>query len=111
MSGADLNLDLNRLEQLDTDLNAVISEFKNADDFSDAVADATGHDGLHDHVRDFAHKWNEKRKSMTTNVENLQKQVHAISNGFKQVDDGLAKALREASSEGAKSYPSPKNAK
>jgi DNA-binding ferritin-like protein len=99
MSGEDLKLDLERLRQLRDDLDAVVKEFKNADDFSDAVADATGHDSLHDHVRDFAHKWNDKRKSMTENVENLQQQIKAISDGFTQVDEGLAKALEDAAKE------------
>ncbi len=90
---ADLKLDLEALTQLKNDLDAVVKEFTNADDFSDDVADATGSDELHGHVRDFAHKWNDKRKSMTENVQNLQKQIEAISDGFTQVDAGLAKAL------------------
>lgn len=96
---ADLTLDLHLLTQLKEDLDAVVKEFKDADDFSDAVADATGHDGLHGHVRDFAHKWNDKRKKMTGNVEALQKQIGAISDGFTHVDSQLAKALESAHTE------------
>jgi hypothetical protein len=96
---ADLTLDLQLLTQLKEDLTAIVKEFKNADDFSDAVADATGHDGLHGHVRDFAHKWNDKRKKMTGNVEALQKQIGAISDGFTHVDSQLAKALEDARTE------------
>ncbi|MGN6327259.1 hypothetical protein [Pseudolysinimonas sp.] len=93
---ADLTLDLQLLGQLRDDLDAIVKEFKDADDFSDDVANATGHDGLHDHVRDFAHKWNDKRKKMTENVEALQKQIAAITDGFTKVDDQLAKALEDA---------------
>ncbi len=92
----DLKLDLRLLEQLRDDLNAIVREFKNADDFSDDVAEATGHDGLHDVTRDFAHKWNDKRKAMTEDVENLQKQIGAITDGFTQIDADLAAALEEA---------------
>lgn len=92
---SDLSIDLGRLETLHTDLDAIAKEFKNADDFSDSVADATGHDGLAGHVRDFAHKWNDKRKSMTEKVENLTKSVAAITAGFTKVDAGLAKALED----------------
>ncbi len=99
MSGSDLHLDLQRLRELRDDLHAVVREFQNADDFSDDVAEATGHDDLAGHVRDFAHKWNEKRKQMTTNVENLQKQIAAITDGFTSVDEGLARALRDADAE------------
>jgi hypothetical protein len=90
---ADLKLDLKLITQLDDDLESVVAEFKNADDFSSDVADATGNDDLADKVRDFASKWNDKRKKMTSNVEGLQSQVKAISHGFTQVDQGLAKAL------------------
>ena len=38
----DLKLDLELLGQLKEDLESVVMEFKNADDFSDSVADATG---------------------------------------------------------------------
>lgn len=92
----DLKLDLKLLQQLRDDLDAIVKEFKGADDFSDDVAEATGHDGLHDVTRDFAHKWNDKRKSMTEDVENLQKQLEAITDGFTQVDGELAQALEEA---------------
>ena len=69
---ADLVLKLDELVQLRDDLDAVVREFQNADDFSDSVAEATGHDDLHGHVRDFAHKWNEKRSDMTENVKIVQ---------------------------------------
>ena len=49
---SDLILDLQRLDQLHSDLQAVIAEFKNASDFSHDVADATGDDHLADKVRD-----------------------------------------------------------
>ncbi len=93
---SDLVLKLDELVQLRDDLDAVVREFHNADDFSDSVADATGHDGLHGHVRDFAHKWNEKRKSMTENVENVQKVIAAVADNFTKVDGDLAKALEES---------------
>jgi len=92
---ADLVLDLERLRELKNDLEAVVKEFKNADDFSDDVADATGQDDLAGKVRDFASKWNDKRKKMLADVENLQAQIKAISDGFTKVDSGLAKALED----------------
>ncbi|PXA68696.1 hypothetical protein [Cryobacterium arcticum] len=93
---SDLIINLQLLHQLRDDLDAVVAEFTNADDFSDDVATATGHDGLGGHVTDFAHKWNDKRKSMTEAVEGLQKKISGITDGFTQVDDGLAKALTDA---------------
>ncbi|MGJ4844647.1 MULTISPECIES: hypothetical protein [unclassified Leifsonia] len=99
----DLKLDLELLGQLKSDLEAIVSEFKGADDFSDAVADATGHDGLSGHVRDFAHKWNDKRKKMTESVESLSKSVAGVTDGFTKVDEGLATALEDAAK--SQDYP------
>jgi hypothetical protein len=93
---SDLILDLQRLDQLHSDLQAVIAEFKGASDFSHDVADATGDDHLADKVRDFADRWNDKRKNMTESVESLQKAIAAITDNFSKVDQGLAKALEDS---------------
>jgi hypothetical protein len=105
---ADLTLDLKLLEQLKEDLESVVREFTDADDFSDEVAEATGHDGLHGHVRDFAHKWNDKRKGMTENVSTLQGQIASISDGFSKTDEGLAAALEQSAASSPTAYPQPK---
>ncbi|WP_158865643.1 hypothetical protein [Leifsonia sp. AG29] len=101
----DLKLDLALLGQLRDDLDAVVREFEDADDFSDDVAEATGHDGLGDRVHDFAHKWNDKRKKMTESVKALREQIGAITDGFTKVDGELAKALEHASADVAKHHP------
>ena len=102
---SDLIINLQLLHQLRDDLDAVVAEFTNADDFSDDVATATGHDGLGGHVTDFAHKWNDKRKAMTETVEALRKKIEGITDGFTQVDDGLAKALTDAAPAGQPGIP------
>jgi uncharacterized protein YukE len=103
----DLKLDLALLAQLKDDLEAVVQEFKDADDFSDDVAEATGHDGLGGHVRDFAHNWNDKRKAMTGDVEALQGQIASISDGFSKTDEGLAAALEQSAKSSSTDYPKP----
>lgn len=103
--GQDLKLDLEVLRQLKADLDAIVKEFQGADDFSDTVADATGHDQLAGDLHDFAHRWNDKRKKMTGDVEALAQSVAAISDNFTKVDAELAKALESAASSGGKSYP------
>jgi hypothetical protein len=106
----DLKLDLDRLRQLNSDLLAVSAEFGSADEFSDSVANATGHDGLHDAVRDFAHKWNKKRPEMKDGVVKLQKKLQAITDGFTQLDAQLAKAMEQTRSEEAPKGATPKGA-
>ncbi len=93
---SDLDFDLSLLHQLRDDLDAVVNEFTNADEFSHDVAAATGHDELGGHVSDFASKWNDKRKTMLEAVEALQQKIGAITDGFTEVDDSLAKALNDA---------------
>ena len=105
MAGHDLVLDLHLLGQLRDDLDAVIKEFEDADDFSDDVAEATGHDDLGDHVRDFAHKWNDKRKKMTENVKTLRSYIESVTDGFTKVDEELAKALEDGAADTAKNHP------
>ena len=98
---ADLNFDLQLLHQLRDDLDAVVNEFTNADEFSQDVAEAVGHDELGGHVSDFASKWNTKREKMLEAVTSLQAKISAITDGFTQVDADLARALTDA----AKSMP------
>ncbi len=105
---ADIRLDMQALLQLKTDLEAVVSEFTSADEFSDAVGEATGHDALRDHVRDFAHKWNDKREKMLEAVQDLQKKIEGITDGFTKVDASLTQALQDAAAaNGAPVLPEP----
>ncbi len=89
----DLKLDLERLKQLNADLVAIRKEFDGADDFSDTVAHATGHDGLAGAVHDFAHAWNEKRPKMQDGVHKMQQKLTTVTDGFTKIDDELAKAM------------------
>jgi hypothetical protein len=96
---SDLKLDVQRLIQLRDDLQRVISEFNDAEDFSGVVAEATGHDELAGEVHDFAGKWNKKRKQMAADVQALHDQLAAITDGFTKVDQGLAKALEQSAND------------
>ena len=91
----DLKLDLERLKKLNADLVAIRQEFEGADDFSDTVAHATGHDGLAGAVHDFAHAWNEKRPKMAQSVKDLEQKLSAITDGFTQLDTQLAQSMEQ----------------
>jgi uncharacterized phage infection (PIP) family protein YhgE len=88
-----LKLDLDRLKALNSDLDGIYQEFKGADDFSDSVATATGHNGLAGAVHDFAHAWNEKRPKMQDGVHKMQQKLTTVTDGFTKIDDELAKAM------------------
>jgi flagellar capping protein FliD len=105
----DIELDLQRMKKLNNDLKAVSSEFGGADDFSDTVATATGHDGLASAVHDFAHAWNKKRPEMKDGVDKLQQKLETVTKGFTDLDNQLAQAMEDArSQENVPAQPGPK---
>ena len=94
----DLRVDLDRMRTVGSDLHRVAGEFEQADVRSDGIADATGHAGLADAVRSFAHSWNDTREEMTGSVRALGDAAAAIADGFGQTDANLAAALSGAGS-------------
>lgn len=90
---ADLRVNLAALHELGSDLTAIAGEFREANVLSDAIAEATGHDGLRDAVRDFAHGWDDTREDMVGDVEVLAEAAHAIADVFTEMDAELATAV------------------
>lgn len=101
-----LEIQYDLLDQLADDLKLIAREYANADEFSDDVADAVGHERLAERVREFSTKWNDRRKNMLEQVEALQGQVEAIRDAFAQVDDELLKALTEGADNAPPPHPS-----
>ncbi|MGL5811275.1 MAG: hypothetical protein ACRCYQ_15145 [Nocardioides sp.] len=91
---ADLKLDTDFLCELGTDLRTVASEFEHANAHSDYVADAVGHGGLAERVRDFAHNWDDRRKKMMGNIQQLGESAYAVGDAFDQLEDELVRSLR-----------------
>lgn len=90
---ADLRLDLEAVESLASSLTTVADEFENANANSDRIAEAVGHEGLAGCVRDFAHKWDDTRESMTENLRGLADASSAVAEAFSEIDTDLATAL------------------
>ncbi|MCU1442710.1 MAG: hypothetical protein JWQ59_860 [Cryobacterium sp.] len=98
MSG-DLVIQMDLLDQLETDLAGIAAEYEKADDFSAELADVVGHVALGDQVREFSTSWNDRRKNMAEQVTALHGQVAAIRDAFTEVDLELSKALQEAAAD------------
>jgi len=96
MAGYDLSIDMDQLTTLRDDLKSITSELENADGNAQAAADATGHDELRDRVNEFADKWEIKRGEMLENVKKLSGIITSIVDTFKEIDQGLGKALEDA---------------
>lgn len=88
-----LKLDLEALRSLADSLDVVANEFSQANTNSDSIADAVGHDGLAECVRDFAHKWDDAREGMTENLKVLAEAAKAVSGTFTDVDTEFATAV------------------
>ena len=89
----DLRIDLDRMRMVGDDLHRVAREFDGADVRSDGIAEATGHPGLADAVRSFAHSWNDTREEMTGGITALGDAAAAIAEAFTQTDADLAAAV------------------
>ncbi|MEE6272339.1 hypothetical protein [Georgenia wangjunii] len=94
----DLRIDLEGLRDLGTDLGVVAREFGEANVSSDAVAEATGHPGLAEAVRSFAHGWDDKREDMVAGIEALGEGARAIADAFTDIDNEYAASLTEGAS-------------
>lgn len=88
-----LRINLAALRELGTDLGVIATEFRDANVVSDAIAEATGHEGLRQAVRDFAHGWDDTREDMVADVEALGEVAVAIADVFTDADGELKAAL------------------
>lgn len=88
-----LKVDLAALQTLSESLGIVAAEFEGANATSETIADAVGHDGLAQCVRDFADKWDDAREGMTENLKALADTSKAVSGAFTDLDGEFAKSL------------------
>ncbi|MCR2799925.1 MULTISPECIES: hypothetical protein [unclassified Microbacterium] len=92
----DLKIDLEQVRAVGTDLGRIAREFESANVRSDRIAEATGHDGLADAVRSFAHSWDDTREDMLESVRGLGEATTAIADVFAETDVELASAIEDA---------------
>lgn len=100
---ADLRLDLDELKQLSAELAAIIADFDGVEAISDDVGSATGHDKLGGRIHEFATNWSKHRAKMVKDVATLHKYLDDLTNGFTEIDQKFAAALKSAEQSGAKS--------
>ena len=90
-----LIVDLLALDAARIDVARIHSEFAEAGDRSDALAEAVGHPRLGDRVRAFADNWDKRRSELTEQLAVVRDGLHGIVTGFEEVDRELARALTE----------------
>jgi len=89
----DLRLDLGALEAMRGEMQAVVTEFQKAEQFSHDVAGSVGHPGLAGKVDDFAGKWNIHRKQILEKLVFVSDSLDSIHDTFVELDERLASQL------------------
>jgi len=92
----DIQLDMDDLHALASDLATVIDEFESANGNADAAAEATGSRELKDKVSGFASSWEIRRGKMIDDIKSLQQTIQMIAENFEAADADMAKALEES---------------
>lgn len=89
-----LSLNTEELQTAGSNLRVVAQEFDSANANSDAAAEAVGHDGLADAIRDFAHGWDDRRAKMVDGIASLADACTGIGDGFEDLDKQFAAVLK-----------------
>lgn len=94
---ADVAVNLGQLDNVVSDLNAIITEFENATSLSEALEADIGkpfdRDSLQDHARDFEERWDDKRGQLKEGLEGVRDHVKEVIKGFRDWDTDTAIAL------------------
>ena len=89
----EIKMSFTEISLLAYNLKVILDEIRNAETNADTAAEATGHDDLARHVRDFANRWKIKRDEMVESLEGLQAAVETIVETFTDVDKQLGCSL------------------
>jgi hypothetical protein len=97
----DVSIDFAALAGARDELRRVIDEFDGTEEFSSAVADTVGHDGLAGTVRDFASSWNVRRRDLIEQLTMVRDYIAAVHDTFLELDERLAKGVDPAQASSA----------
>lgn len=94
---ADVYIDLEQLNEVTTQLDAIIAEFENATSNSEALEAAIGNpfgrSDLRDEARDFEERWDNKRGDLKEGLTGVRDHVQGVIDGVEQWDSETAIAL------------------
>ena len=85
------------LDELSTNLIAIVEELEGAsgraDTLEHAIGDPFGRNRLREAVEDFEDRWNNKRKNLSTDIAKVQEHVQGVLDGFEAWDSETASGL------------------
>ncbi len=94
---SDVYITLDRLEQVVTDLEAIITEFEHATSRSEeleaAISNPFGEDKLRDEAQEFEERWDDKRDELKDGLTGVKDHVQGILDGIEEWDAETAKAF------------------
>ncbi|MEV5367948.1 hypothetical protein [Streptomyces albogriseolus] len=88
---SDLTVDFSLLNTSAKQLKAIQKEFKELNEWKDDIQSVVGARELKDAMADFIENWDDNRKRLLDDLENVGKMVEGTRNAFKGLDDELAK--------------------
>lgn len=95
--GDDVNIRMAELETLRDELNAIVTEFEEAVQRSEALEDAIGspfgRSELRERVEDFEHRWDDKRSELKESLDQIRKRVADTIKAFQDFDEDAALSL------------------
>ncbi|MFF5159865.1 hypothetical protein ACFY3N_27195 [Streptomyces sp. NPDC000348] len=89
---SDLTVDFTLLSTSAKQLKAIQKEFKELNEWKDDIKSVVGASELKEAMTDFIDNWDDNRKSLLEDLENVGKMVDGTRDAFKGLDDELAKA-------------------
>ena len=93
----DVYITLDKLEQVVTDLEAIISEFEKATSLSEeleaAIGDPFGESKLREEAQEFEERWDDKRNQLKDGLEGVKDHVKGILDGIEEWDAETAAAF------------------
>ncbi|WP_127474080.1 flagellar protein FlgN [Microbacterium sulfonylureivorans] len=94
MAEPDVDLNLDDLRVMSTNLGTFVTEFENIDDTTDDVEGAVGRPAgdsrLRSKVNDFEEGWNGNREVILESLKNVHEHIKAIVDGFSETDTKMA---------------------
>ncbi|WPP31330.1 hypothetical protein [Streptomyces sp. CL7] len=88
---SDLTVDFSLLNTSTKQLKAIQKEFKELNEWKDDIESVVGARELREAMADFIENWDDNRKRLLEDLENVGKMVEGTRNAFKSLDDELAK--------------------
>lgn len=94
--GDHIKADLSAIKQCSRDLRKIHKEFEAHGNPADEYGQAVGHGGLKDAFSDFGDTWKKTRKKLMKELEQLAEYTSTAAKAYDDIDQELAKAIREA---------------